>query len=144
MSYLSSLDLRAVSPTPNTDVTRFRLLLMGHLRQQMTLWQHDSKGIPYRETEIRYVTGPSGDREAREIKKKPRRWYSPDPELQGYHFRCYYRYSPIILTEPKNDVVWCDSFDAIPDIIDTLMKAVHAGELDKALLAVRGKNQSPI
>ena len=113
---------------------------MGHLREQVELWEHARRGKVWRGQKIVFENDPvTGRRVARTVRRQPRRWFERDPSTGTYRVRCYYRHTPVVLRPPDGTDVVCERFDQVGEALAILLEATRMGELDEALrLAARG------
>ncbi len=133
MSVLNKLNIAADIDNSNVDpVMTARARLMANLGEQLKAAEAMVNGIEYRVKRQRWETNEeTGERFRKEIELPLRKWYWRDALGQ---VRLCLKVGNKRLALRGNDtniVVGDDT--ALPEIIQVCMKAVEAGELDKAI-----------
>ncbi len=133
MSVLSKLNIAAAIDNANVDpVLTARARLLGHLGEQLKAAEAMVSGTEYRVKRQRWETNEeTGEKVRKEIEVPLRKWYWRDAVGQvRFCLKVGNKRLPL-KGDDTNIVVGDDK--ALPEIIRVCMKAVEAGELDKAI-----------
>lgn len=133
MSVLSNLKLVDVSKTHNvTAEVRTREKVIASLKVQRELAKAELEGRQHSVTVSRYEE-QDGQRVLVQRTKQPRKWYWKDASGTVF-LQISYCNLPVVIANGQK-AVEVGALDALPGILDTLVEAVNAGELDAALKA---------
>lgn len=127
--------LKLVEATRKRDVSaevRMREKVVASLKLQRELAHAELEGRQHSVTVRRYEE-QDGQRVLVQRTKQPRKWFWKDAN-GTYMFQMSYCNTPVVIANGQK-VVEVGSIDALPAVIDTLVQAVNAGELDAALKA---------
>lgn len=120
-----------------TPDARMRDKVISALVTQKEIARAEREGRSYTVNVRTHATTPEGQRVQVERQKQPRKWFWKD--AGGTLFlQLSYCNAPVVLANGQK-VVEVGSVDNLDSVIDTLVEAVKAGELDAALKA----NQKP-
>ncbi len=133
---MGALDtLKLVDATRKRDVpaeVRMRDKVVASLKLQQELARAELEGSRHSVTVRRYEE-QDGQRVLVQRSKQPRKWFWKDGN-GTYMFQMSYCNTPVVIADGQK-VVEVGTLDALPAVIDTLVQAVTAGELDAALKA---------
>lgn len=134
MSTLDTLKLVEVSRKRHVSAeVRMREKVIASLNQQAEMVRAELEGRIYTINIRRYEMDATGQRVATIHAKQPRKWFWKD--INGTHFlQLSYCNMPVVIANGQK-VVEVGKLDALPAVIETLVQAVNAGELDAALKA---------
>jgi hypothetical protein len=136
MTHLTKLKL---TDKTRTDVEMnpedaLRNKLIARLLEQKELVEADLKGELLTKTRFKFVTdSETGENKRVEVQKQLRRWWWTDEDGQVM-LTLRYGNKPLAITGDKSTIE-IGTLDKLPKIIDTIVEAVKAGELDKQLNA---------
>ncbi len=136
MSVLKTLKLGKAAPTPApADAKgRARAKVIAHLEQQKQLLVAHLEGRALDATRPVYRTNEAGERvRVMQPVHVRRDWF--DDATGTVHFMVRYGAKPLPLDKAGSTSVEVGGLDALPGVIDALLAAVRAGELDAALAA---------
>ena len=143
MNILANLKLTSTKRevTHNPAITR-RENLVERLKEQAELAAAINEGKPFRFTRKMFETDETtGERRQVEKVKRVRPWFWTDKAGKSF-FEVRYGNKALELGKDKK-AIEVETPDKLPEVIETVMKAVSAGELDKAMEAaiIRRKKQ---
>ncbi len=136
MSHLTKLKL---TDKTRTDVEMnpedlLRNKLITRLLEQKELVEADLKGEQLTKTRFKFVTdSETGETKRVEVQKQLRRWWWKDEDGQ-VNLTLRYGNRPLAIANGKSTIE-IGTLDKLPKIIETIIEAVKAGELDKQLNA---------
>ena len=131
---LKSLKLTAAVPAPVADAKeRARIKLIHYLDEQKAAAMAQIAGQPFEATKRVTRTNEAGDKVRVDAPRHVRRGWFADAAGTIF-FQIRYGSKPLELGKGVN-AVEVGKLDALPAIIDTLIGAVRAGELDTQLAA---------
>lgn len=119
-----------------TPEAKMRDKVVSGLLMQKEIIKAERDGRVFAVTQRRYVT-QDGQRVEANRTKQPRKWYWRDGAGTTF-MQVSYCNAPVVLANSQK-VIEVGDLDNIDTVIDTLVAAVNAGELDAALKA----NQKP-
>ncbi|GAA4003978.1 hypothetical protein [Sphingomonas humi] len=133
MSFLKNLKLSNVAPIRFVDPKQHtRTRLLRYLNEQKALAQAEVEGRAYNATKVVFRTNEDGQRVRADAPRHVRRgWFQNGSSM---FFQVRYGNKPLDLGKGMT-AVEVSGVDAIPAIIDAVVEAVSAGELDEALAA---------
>ncbi len=142
MSHLTKLKLtdktRTDVETNPEDLLRNKLI--ARLLEQKELVEADLKGDQLTKTRFKFVTdSETGESKRVEVQKQLRRWWWKDESGQVM-LTLRYGNKPLAITGDKSTIE-VGTMDKLPKIIDTIIEAVKAGELDKQLNAAMAERR---
>jgi len=142
MSHLKALKLACAVPVRTTTdpVQRAREKMIATLAEQKQMAQAKIAGQVFAPTHIVRRKNAEGQRVEVEMLKRVRQGWFNDASGKVF-FAIRYAGKPIEFAKDKN-AVEIGELSALPKVIDTLVEAVRAGELDAQLTAAaveRGK-----
>lgn len=122
---------------------RLRGKLIDRLIEQKELAEADLKGEPLVKTRFKFIQDPaSGENKRIEVPKMIRRWWWKD-EAETVFLQLRYGNKPLEVAD-KKPTIEVGTLDKLPKIIDTVMEAVKAGELDKQLRAAVSERRAKL
>jgi hypothetical protein len=134
MSVLKTLKLGKAAPVsaPADAKGRARAKVVAHLEQQRGLLVASIEGKAFEATRPVYKTNATGERvRVMQPVHVRRGWFEDTTGL--VHFSIRYGAKPLPLDKAGNSSVEVGKLEALPGVIDTLLAAVRAGELDLQL-----------
>ena len=142
MSHLTKLKLtdktRTDVETNPEDAQRNKLIT--RLLEQKELVEADLKGELISKTRFKFVTdSETGESKRVEVQKQLRRWWWNDEDGQVM-LTLRYGNKPLAITGDKSTIE-IGTLDKLPKIIETIIEAVKAGELDKQLNAAMAERR---
>ena len=142
MSHLTKLKLtdktRTDVETNPDDVLRNKLIT--RLLEQKELVEADLKGELISKTRFKFVTdSETGESKRVEVQKQLRRWWWNDEDGQVM-LTLRYGNKPLAITGDKSTIE-IGALDKLPKVIETIIEAVKAGELDKQLNAAMAERR---
>lgn len=139
MSMLKTLKLVAAKPAPADAKARNREKLVRYLTEQKALVAAQLAGETFNATRVVTRKDDAGNRTRVEAPRHVRRGWFTDVN-GGLFFTLRYGAKPLELAKGMT-AISLDKLEALPAIIDTLMKAVEAGELDAVTAAAAVERQ---
>lgn len=142
MPYLNKLTLsdRQRASVKQTVEERLRAKLIDRLTEQKELSEADLKGEQLTKTRVKFVKDDTtGETTRIEVPKKIRRWWWKD-ETDAVMLVIRYGNKLVQIAKDKGTIE-VGTLDKLPKVIDTVIEAVKAGELDKALKAALGERR---
>ena len=136
MSVLKSLKLSKVAPmaVPADAKERARAKVVAHLEQQKALLAAQLEGESFEATRPVYRTNDAGERvRVMQPVHVRRDWF--EDGAGTLHFMVRYGAKPLSLDKVGSTSVEVGAIDKLPGVIDALLAAVRAGELDTQLAA---------
>ena len=136
MSVLKTLKLGKAAPTPMpTDAKgRARAKVVAHLEQQKALLAAQLEGKAFEATRPVYRTNDAGERvRVMQPVHVRRGWFEDANGTVFFHVR--YGAKPLALDQRGSTSVEAGKIEALPGVIDALLRAVRVGELDAQLAA---------
>lgn len=112
-----------------------RQRLLAKLADQRQMAEADIAGTGIIKTRRIYVTNDAGERVAKDVERRLRRWYWQNG-AGVWLMELRYGNKPLKLMGGKSAVEVGEQSQLLT-VLDTLMAAVQAGELDRALAAAR-------
>ncbi len=145
MSHLTKLKLtdktRTDVETNPEDLLRRKLIT--RLLEQKELVEADLKGEHITKTRFKFVTdSETGETKRVEVQKQLRRWWWKD-EDGDVMLTLRYGNRPLAITGDRSTIE-IGTLDKLPKIIDTIIEAVKAGELDKQLNAAMAERRAKL
>lgn len=139
MSMLKTLKLVAAKPAPANATARNREKLVRYLTEQKALVAAHLSGEIFNATRVVTRKDEAGNRTRVEAPRHVRRgWFS---DANGaLFFTLRYGAKPLELAKGMT-AISVDKLEALPAVIDTLTKAVEAGELDAVTAAAAAERQ---
>jgi hypothetical protein len=133
---LKTLELGKAAPTaaPADAKGRARAKVAGHLEQQKALLAAHMEGKAFDATRPVYKTNDAGERVRVMQPVHVRRGWFEDG-TGTVHFSIRYGSKPLPLDRTGSTSVEVGGLDALPGVINALLAAVRAGELDTQLTA---------
>jgi hypothetical protein len=114
--------------------------LIARLLEQKELAEADLKGEQLTKTRFKFVTdSETGENKRVEFQKQLRRWWWTDEDGQVM-LTLRYGNRPLAIAGDKSTIE-IGTLDKLPKIIDTIIEAVKAGELDKQLNAAMAERR---
>ena len=114
--------------------------LIARLLEQKELAEADLKGEQLTKTRFKFVTdSETGENKRVEVQKQLRRWWWTDEDGQVM-LTLRYGNRPLAITGDKSTIE-IGTLDKLPKVIDTIIEAVKAGELDKQLNAAMAERR---
>jgi hypothetical protein len=133
MSVLKKLKLSGAVPMHFTDAKQTaRAKLVRYLNEQKALVQAELEGRAYAATKVVVRTGENGQRVRSEAPRHVRRGWFRDASGVLF-FQARYGTRPLSLGNGMT-ALEVGSLEGLPPVIDALVEATNAGELDEALV----------
>jgi hypothetical protein len=132
MSVLSTLKLSTSKKAGAMNPLAMRRnKLVKKIGEQISLAKAHSEGVLFTTTKFRTVTDEDGSRRSVELRQKVRQWWWA---IEGGKLALNVRYGAraIEFSKGKSTVEIASSSDLIPTL-ETILKAVEAGELDQQI-----------
>jgi hypothetical protein len=123
-----------VQQSPVDAKGRARAKVVGHLEQQKQLLAAHMEGKAFDATRPVYKTNEAGERVRVMQPLHVRRGWFEDA-TGTVHFMVRYGAKPLPLDKAGSTSVEVGTLDALPGVVDALLAAVRAGELDAQLAA---------
>ena len=142
MSHLTKLKLtdKARTDVETNPEDLLRNKLITRLLEQKELVEADLKGEHLTKTRFKFVTDTeTGETKRVEVQKQMRRWWWQDEDGQVM-LTLRYGNRPLAITGDKSTIE-VGTLDKLPKVIDTIIEAVKAGELDKQLNAAMAERR---
>lgn len=139
MSMLKTLKLVAAKPAPTDANGRNREKLTRYLTEQKALVTAHLAGEPFNATRVVTQKDEAGNRTRVEAPRHVRRGWFTDASGSLF-FTLRYGAKPLELAKGMT-AISIEKLDALPSVIDTLMNAVGAGELDTVVAAAANERQ---
>jgi hypothetical protein len=139
MSMLKTLKLVAAKPAPANATDRNREKLVRYLNEQKALVTAQLAGQPFGATRIVTRKDEAGNRTRVEAPRHVRRGWFTDAN-GALFFSVRYGAKPLELAKGMTAIA-VEKLDALPGVIDTLVSAVEAGELDSVVAAAANDRQ---
>ncbi|MCB4821238.1 hypothetical protein [Roseicella aerolata] len=142
MSVLKTLKLGKAAPTaaPADAKSRAKAKVIAHLEWQRELLAAHREGRALEATRPVYRTNEAGERvRVMQPVHVRRDWF--EDTAGTVHFMVRYGARPLLLDKAGSTSVEVGGLDALPGVIDALLAAVRAGELD-AQLATAAQERS--
>jgi hypothetical protein len=141
MSVLKKLKLSNAAPVHVADTKQnARGKLLRHLHEQKAVAQAEIDGQPYMATKIVFRTGENGQRVRGEAPRHVRRGWFRDA-AGALFFQARYGGKPLNLGKGMTSIE-VGNLDALPAVIDALIEATNAGELDETLTAAAAERRA--
>jgi hypothetical protein len=118
-----------------TAEDKLRARLLAHLGEQLELAKAEQTGERVVRTRQIYVTNEAGERVLTEVEKRLRKWFWHN--VEGSWFIELRYGGKVLKLDGKQTAVEVGDKSKLAEVIGTLMDAVKAGELDRALLAAK-------
>lgn len=145
MSILKSLKLAAATPAaPATSEHAFREKLLRYLAEQKAMAEAEIAGTPFAASRRVTRTNEAGDKVRFDAPRHVRKGWFTDPTGKTF-FQLRYGSKPLEFAKGMN-AVEVQSLNEVPEIIGSVITAIHAGELDptlKTAIAERKANFKP-
>jgi uncharacterized protein (DUF2267 family) len=134
MTVLKKLKLSNAAPVHVADPKQnARAKLLRFLQEQMAVAQAEIEGRAYTATKVVFRTGENGQRVRAEAPRHVRRGWFRDAAGVLF-FQARYGNKPLDLGKGMTSIE-VGNLEALPSVIDALVEATIAGELDAALAA---------
>ena len=141
MSVLKKLKLSNAVPVHVADTKQnARAKLLRNLQEQKAVAQAEIEGRAYIATKVVFRTGENGQRVRGEAPRHVRRGWFRDAAGVLY-FQARYGSKPLDLGKGMTSIE-VGNLDALPAVLDALMEAANAGELDEALIAAASERRA--
>jgi len=141
MSVLKKLKLSNAAPVHVADPKQnARAKLLRHLQEQKAVAQAEIEGQPYTATKVVFRTGENGQRVRGEAPRHVRRGWFRDAAGELF-FQPRYGGKPLNLGKGMTSIE-VGKLDALPAVIDALIEATNAGELDETLTAAAAERRA--
>jgi hypothetical protein len=132
MSVLRKLKLSSAAPVAIHDIKQSaRAKLVRYLQEQKAIALAELEGRTYTATKLIYRIGENGQRVRSEAPRHVRRGWFRDAAGVLF-FQARYGNRPLDLGKGMSSIE-VGSLEALPPILDALVDATNAGELDEAL-----------
>ena len=137
MSHIAKLKLSTQALAQTSKLTpkeALRVRAINHLTEQRALAEGQISGTPYLPYRAVYRKDPAGNRiRVQEPKHVRRNWFEDGKDVVFFSIR--YGTKALAFDKTGNVSIEVGKLDALPGVIDTLIEAVRAGELDTQLAA---------
>ncbi|WP_321389726.1 DUF6641 family protein [Emcibacter sp.] len=116
--------------------------LYDRLAEQKELVEAELAGKEFIKTRRVFVTNENGERVAQEVPRRIRKWFWHNGEGTWY---VELRYGgKVMKIAGEKTAIEVGDLKQMPKVIATVMQAVQAGELDKALLAAKKERMATL
>ena len=142
MTHLSKLKFsdKQRSQGKMTVEERLRHKLIDRLKEQRELAEADLKGETLVRTRYKMIKDEeTGETKRVQVPRLMRRWWWQD-ETDAVLLELRYGNKPIAVVDNKSTIE-VGAMDKLPKVIDMVIEAVSAGELDKVLKAALGERR---
>jgi len=142
MAHLSKLKFsdKQRSQVKMTVEERLRHKLIDRLKEQKELAEADLSGNALVRTRYKMIKDEeTGETKRVQVPRLMRRWWWQD-ETDAVLLELRYGNKPIVIADNKN-AIEVGAMDKLPKVIDMVIEAVLAGELDKVLKAALGERR---
>lgn len=141
MSVLRKLKLSSAAPAPIHDPKQgARAKLVRYLHEQKAVALAELEGRAYIATKLVFRTADNGQRVRAEAPRHVRRGWFRDAAGVLF-FQARYGNRPLNLGKGMTSIE-VGSLDALPPIVDALVEATNAGELDEALATAAAERRA--
>lgn len=141
MSVLKKLKLSNATPMLITDPKQnARAKLLRYLQEQKAVAQAEIDGRAYTATKVVFRTGENGQRVRGEAPRHVRRSWFRDAAGVLF-FQARYGGKPLDLGKGMTSIE-VGKLDTLPAVIDALIEATNAGELDETLTAAAAERRA--
>lgn len=119
---------------------RLRRKLITRLQEQKELVEGELEGKHVVRTRTKFVhNAETGETTRQEVPKRTKRWFWKEPD-GSVCLKLFYGASVVSLGD--NSTIEIDTLDKLPGMIDTIVEAVSAGELDEPLKTASDERRS--
>ncbi len=142
MTHLAKLKFsdKQRSQVKMTVEERLRHKLIDRLKEQKELAEADLNGVPLVKTRHKMIKDEeTGETKRVQVPRLMRRWWWQD-ETDAVLLELRYGNKPIAVVDNKSTIE-VGAMDKLPKVIDMVIEAVSAGELDKVLKAALGERR---
>ena len=140
MSYLSKLNITQLKrPSKKSPAEERRSKLVVKLEEQLALAQAQAEGKIYVVTKSAWTRDNDGNKTRVQRERAVRAWWWNEGTVLNMVVR--YGARPLELSKGKRALTVADAA-ALPEVINTIIAAVKAGELDAPIAAVIAANES--
>ena len=141
MSYLSKLNITQLKrPTKASPAEERRGKLVAKLEEQLALAQAQAEGKSFVVTKSAWKRDEEGNKTRVQRERDVRAWWFDDGTALSMVVR--YGARPIELAKGGKRALSVANIAALPEVINTVIAAVKAGELDAPIAAVIAVNKS--
>jgi hypothetical protein len=140
MAHLDTLNIVAkpnIKPVTAADHKRHKLIIK--LQEQLSMIEAELSGNSYRRMKWITQTNEQGQAERIQRTVRVKQWWFKD-RAGNVVFALKYGAKPILISKDKS-AVQVNSTAELPAVINTLIQAVNAGELDAQLSAIQSERQ---
>ena len=140
MAHLDTLNIVAkpnIKPVTAADHKRHKLIIK--LQEQLSMIEAELSGNSYRRMKWITQTNEQGQAERIQRPVRVKQWWFKD-RAGNVVFALKYGAKPILISKDKS-AVQVNSTAELPAVINTLIQAVNAGELDAQLSAIQSERQ---
>ena len=140
MSHLAKLKIVAQSPRyTQTRAEHRRAKLLDKLNEQLAMFNALLNGEAFNRTRNVWRQNDAGERVLVEKQKRTRAWYWMSPA--GCFFQIWYG-SRVIELKPGMSAITVGKREELPDVINAVIEAVTAGELDALIESATERNKA--
>ncbi len=142
MAHLSKLKFsdKQRSQVKMTVEERLRPKLIDRLKEQKELAEADLSGVPLVRTRHKMIKDEeTGETKRVEVPRLLRRWWWKD-ETDAVLLEFRYGNKPLAVADNESTIA-VGALDKLPKVIDLVIEAVSAGELDKVLKTALGERR---
>lgn len=140
MSIMQTLKLTAVTRAISSPEQRSRMKLLAYLGEQKALAEATIAGTPFHASRMVTRRNEAGEKVRVEAPRHVRKAWFNDPAGKLY-LQVRYGSKPLELAKGKN-AVEVGGMQEIPTVLDSIMAAVGAGELDGQLAAAAAERKA--
>jgi len=140
MAHLDTLNIVVkpnLRPVSTEDQKRHKLIIK--LQEQLSMAEAELSGNSYRRMKWITQTNEQGQAERIQRPVRVKQWWFKD-RAGNVVFALKYGAKPILISKDKS-AVQVNSTAELPAVINTLIQAVNAGELDAQLSAIQSERQ---
>lgn len=140
VSYMSKLNITQLKrPTKQSPAEERRSKLVAKLEEQLALAQAQAEGKSYVVTKSTWTRDDQGTKTRVQRERAVRQWWWSEGTALAMVVR--YGARPLELSKGKRALSIANA-EALPEVINTIIAAVNAGELDAPIAAVIAASKS--
>ena len=140
MTHLAKLTFKTVTKSATRDpVVARRDKLILALREQKSVVDAAVRGEDFTVERSKWMTNAEGERVPVKTRRRIRPWFFEQDG--GWYVQCRYG-ARVIAADGKNNAVFAKSLKDVDTVLDALIAATSAGELDAAISAAADRKST--
>jgi hypothetical protein len=140
MTHLAKLTFKTVTKSVTRDpVVARRDKLVLALREQKSVVEAAVRGEDFTVERSKWMNNPEGERVLVKTKRRVKPWFFEQDG--GWYVQCRYG-ARVIAADGKNNAVFVKSLKDVDTVLDALIAATAAGELDAAIAAAADRKST--